>query len=82
MYVALERYISQDYDKEWKDWENRVLLVRKPLKQFMEFVTTEWVCPPIATTLLLFDIKWDTNKIKFSGDNYLLMNLRNGNPSI
>ena len=80
MYVALERYISQDHDKEWKDWENRVSQIAKAAET-VNGVTTESYVPPIADHTPTLNIKWDTNKVKFSGDD-LLMNLRNGNPSI
>src|SRR5664279_1860661 len=32
MYVALEKYINQDHDKEWKDWEDRVSLIAKTVE--------------------------------------------------
>ncbi len=80
MYVALERYISQDHDKEWKDWEDRVSQIAKAAET-VNGVTTESYVPPIADHTPTLNITWDTNKVKFSGDD-LLTKLRNGNPSI
>jgi len=80
MYVALERYISQDHDKEWKDWEDRVSLIAKTA-QTVNGVTTNSYVPPIADHSPTLDISWNTDKIKLSGDE-MLDKLRKGNPSI
>lgn len=80
LYVALERYINQDHDKEWKDWEDRVTLIANAAKSVTGVETKSYV-PPIADHTPTLDISWDTDKIKFSGDD-LLDALRKGNPSI
>ena len=79
MYVALERYISQDHDKEWKDWENRVSLIAKTAET-VDGVKTKSYVPPIADHSPTLDISWN-EKIKLSGDE-MLDKLRKGNPSI
>ena len=80
MYVALDRYLKQDHDKEWKDWEGRVARIAKAAGS-VKGVTTRSYVPPIADHTPTLNIEWDTSKIKLSGDG-LLEALRNGNPSI
>lgn len=80
MYVALEQYLKQDHDKEWKDWEERTARIAKAAES-VAGVTTRTYVPPIADHTPTVNISWDTNKVKFSGDD-LLAALRNGTPSI
>jgi len=80
MYVALERYISQDHEREWKEWENRVDYIADAVKSVNGVVTSSFV-PPIADHTPTLKISWNNEKINFSGDKLLLL-LRNGNPSI
>lgn len=80
MYVALEHYLKQDHDKEWKDWEERTARIAKAAES-VNGVKTNIYVPPIADHTPTVNISWDTNKVKFSGDD-LLAALRNGTPSI
>ena len=80
MYVAIDRYLKQDHDKEWKDWENRVATIAKAAES-VNGVTTKSYVPPIADHTPTLDILWDTDKIHLTGTG-LLEALRNGNPSI
>jgi L-seryl-tRNA(Ser) seleniumtransferase len=80
MYVAIDRYLKQDHDKEWKDWENRVATIAKAAES-VSGVTTKSYVPPIADHTPTLDILWDTDKIHLTGAG-LLEALRNGNPSI
>ncbi|MGN6265577.1 MAG: selenocysteine synthase [Ginsengibacter sp.] len=80
MYVAIDRYLKQDHDKEWKDWENRVATIAKAAGS-VNGVTTKSYVPPIADHTPTLDILWDTDKIHLTGTG-LLEALRNGNPSI
>jgi L-seryl-tRNA(Ser) seleniumtransferase len=80
MYVAIDRYLKQDHDKEWKDWENRVATIAKAAES-VDGVTTKSYVPPIADHTPTLDISWDTDKIHLTGTG-LLEALRNGNPSI
>ena len=63
MYVALERYINQDHDKEWKDWKDRVSLIAKTA-QTVDGIKTNTYVPPIADHSPTLDISWNTDKIK------------------
>lgn len=80
MYVALEQYLKKDHDKEWKDWEERTARIAKAAES-VAGVTTRTYVPPIADHTPTVNISWDTNKVKFSGDD-LLDALRNGKPAI
>jgi L-seryl-tRNA(Ser) seleniumtransferase len=80
MYVALERYIKQDHEKEWKEWESRVALIEKAAKSVAGVTTTVSV-PPIANHSPTLQISWDLEKVKLSGKE-LLEALSKGNPSI
>ncbi len=80
MYVALERYVNQDHEKEWKEWESRVDVIAKAAKS-VTGVTTEVSVPPIANHTPTLHISWDTNIIKRSGTE-LLKALSAGTPSI
>lgn len=80
MYVAVERYINQDHEKEWKEWEDRVAVIEKAAKT-VPGVVTEVSVPPIANHTPTLQISWDTAIIKTSGTD-LLAALSKGNPSI
>jgi L-seryl-tRNA(Ser) seleniumtransferase len=80
MYVAIDRYLKEDHDKEWKDWEKRVATIAKAAES-VNGVTTKSYVPPIADHTPTLDIVWDTDKIHLTGTG-LLEALRNGNPSI
>lgn len=80
MYVALEKYIQQDHDAEWKMWESKIDTIAKSVNS-IEGVTSEVSVPPIANHTPLLFIKWDESKIKISNKDFMLK-LRNGSPSI
>jgi L-seryl-tRNA(Ser) seleniumtransferase len=80
MYAALDKYIRQDHDKEWKMWEDRAKLIADAVKR-IEGVTTSIAVPSINIQCPSVKILWDPKRIKLSrfslGDK-----LRMGNPSI
>lgn len=80
MYAALDRYVKQDHDKEWKDWEARVALIENAAKRVPGVSTTVTV-PPIANHTPSLEIAWEEDKVKITRQE-LQENLRNGNPSI
>lgn len=80
MYVALERYINKDHDKEWKEWENRIAIIESSAKQ-IDGVTTTVTVPPVANHTPSLNISWDINKVKITRDEFQ-EKLRRGNPSI
>jgi len=80
MYVALEKYINQDHDAEWKMWESKIDSIKTAVNS-IEGVTTEISVPPIANHTPLLFINWDDSKVKTSNKD-LMLKLRNGSPSI
>jgi L-seryl-tRNA(Ser) seleniumtransferase len=80
MYVALEKYINQDHDAEWKMWESKIDTIATSVNS-IEGVTTEVSVPPIANHTPLLFIKWDESKVKTNNKD-LMLKLRNGSPSI
>ena len=80
MYVALEKYINADHDKEWKDWESRIAQIDGAVKT-VTGVTTELYVPPLGNHTPTLKISWDDSKVKIS-DKDLREKLRAGSPSI
>lgn len=80
MYVALEKYINQNHDKEWKEWEDKLALIDNAVKS-VQGVSTEVHVPPLGNHTPTLRITWDNAKVKVS-DKQLREALRNGNPSI
>jgi len=80
MYVALEKYINQDHDAEWKMWESKIDTIAKSVDS-IEGVKIQISVPPIANHTPLLFISWDESKVKTSNKD-LMLKLRNGSPSI
>ena len=80
MYVALDNYIKQDHDKEWKEWEAATAVIDNSVKT-VSTVTTKINVPKLGNVTPTLSINWDIAKVKISGKD-LQLNLRNGNPSI
>lgn len=80
MYVALEHYLGQDHEKEWKEWEARVFHIADEAES-VNGVKTETYVPPIADHSPTLKISWDSKTIKISG-NELIELLKAGEPSI
>ena len=80
MYAALDKYINQDHDKEWKMWEHNIATIVNAVKS-IKGVTTEITVPPIANHTPKLEIAWDKNIVKITRED-LGNKLRAGNPSI
>jgi uncharacterized pyridoxal phosphate-dependent enzyme len=80
MYVALERYIAQDHDKEWKEWEKGIAIIENTIKP-LNGVTTKVFVPPLGNITPTLRISWDNTKVKISAKD-LQEKLRKGDPSI
>jgi len=80
MYVALEKFISLDQDKVWKEWEAGVAHIDKAVKK-VDGITTAISVNPLGNHTPSLKISWDNTKVKTSGQD-LQLKLRNGNPSI
>ena len=80
MYAALDKYVKQDHDKEWKEWEKSIAIIENAAKK-VQGVTTEVTVPPIANHTPALKITWDASQVKITNKE-IQDNLRNGNPSI
>ncbi len=80
MYVALQKYISQDHEKEWKEWEEATAKIENSVKA-VNGVTTKVTVPALGNTTPTLEISWDNNKVKLTGKE-LQQKLRNASPSI
>ncbi|MCE5345603.1 MAG: aminotransferase class V-fold PLP-dependent enzyme [Bacteroidales bacterium] len=80
MYVALEKFVNMDHDKEWKMWEKRVAVIENAAKK-VSGVTTKVTVPRISNHTPTLSIAWDINRVKVSRADFQ-DRLRKGNPSI
>ena len=80
MYAALDRYVKQDQDKEWKMWEDQVATIEKAAKK-VNGVSTKVSVPEIANHTPKLSISWDQSLVKLTRKE-MQERLRNGAPSI
>ena len=80
MYAALDKYVKQDHNKEWKEWEKSIAIIENAAKK-VKGVTTEVTVPPIANHTPALKVTWDASQVKITNKE-IQDNLRNGNPSI
>ncbi|HEX5026810.1 MAG TPA: selenocysteine synthase [Agriterribacter sp.] len=80
MYAALDKYINQDHEKEWKMWEKSIDLINNAIKN-INGVETSIVVPPIANHTPTLHVVWDKAKIKITSEDFM-ERLRRGNPSV
>ncbi|MEI6048495.1 MAG: aminotransferase class V-fold PLP-dependent enzyme [Bacteroidota bacterium] len=80
MYVALEKFINRDHQKEWKIWEDRISVMENGVKN-IPGVTALVAVPPVANITPTLTISWDIEKVKIKRNDFQEM-LRKGNPSI
>ena len=80
MYVALDKYIKEDHNKEWKVWEAATAVIDSAAKT-VSGVTTSITVPTLGNVTPTLQIAWDAGKVKLSGKD-LQEKLRSGVPSI
>ncbi|RAK02729.1 L-seryl-tRNA(Ser) seleniumtransferase [Larkinella arboricola] len=80
MYIALEKYIATDHDKEWKEWETRIAHIQNAVKD-LPGITTKITIPELGNVTPTLSINWDDTVVKLTGRE-MRDRLRNGNPSI
>lgn len=78
LYIALEKFINTDQDKEWKTLEDRISIIAKAAGS-VSGVKAELLPLLLINRIPTLNISWDKSKIKL--DN-LQAGLRDGNPSI
>jgi uncharacterized pyridoxal phosphate-dependent enzyme len=80
MYVALERFMSTDHEKEFKTWESQIAVIENAVNS-INGVSTKIFVPPLGNITPTLEVSWDTNVIKMNIKD-LQEKLRNGDPSI
>ncbi len=80
MYVALERYVNTDHEKEMKSWMGKTQLIEQAVRK-VPGIKTEVYIPPVSNSTPVLLINWDNNKISLKGIE-LMEKLRKGSPSI
>ena len=80
MYVALEKFINLDHQKQWKIWEERIATIESAAKK-VNGVNTNVIVPPVANITPTLTISWDINKVKVTKEQFQ-ERLRKGDPSI
>ncbi len=80
MYVALERFVKLDHQKEWDTWEQRTALIERAA-QTVSGVTTTVTRPPLGNHTPTLKIAWDPAIILLTTKEFQ-EKLREGNPSI
>jgi hypothetical protein len=80
MYVALEKYLATDHDKEWKSWEAGISYIENSVKN-LKGITTSVSVPELGNITPTLKIAWDPLKVNLTGKS-LREELRDGYPSI
>ena len=80
MYVALDKFINRDHQKEWKIWEDRISVMENAVKK-INGITAVVAVPPVANITPTLTISWDIEKVKVTRNDFQ-ERLRKGNPSI
>ncbi len=80
MMVALERYLENDHEKEWKMWEQWVEKIAEKM-QTIPSVQTEMFVPEVANHVPHLRITWDPQKIEITSAE-VQETLSKGEPAI
>lgn len=80
MYVAVEKFLAQDFAKTWKGWEEGIAHVENTVKT-VAGIKTEVRVNPLGNHTPSLRISWDPAQLKISGKQ-LQEALRKGDPSI
>lgn len=78
MYVALEKFVNTDHQKEWKMLEERAAHIANAAKS-VKGVTVDTFAPALGNHTPTLRVTWDTTKL---APKVLQEALRNGSPSI
>ncbi|WP_134089265.1 selenocysteine synthase [Olivibacter sp. XZL3] len=80
MYVALEKFINLDHEREWETQQRQVDIMAMAAKS-IDGVSTEVKVPELGNVTPTLHITWNPDKVKISGKE-LQQRLRDGSPSI
>jgi uncharacterized pyridoxal phosphate-dependent enzyme len=80
MYVALDKFIRTDHQKEWSTWARKIAHIESTVKD-ISGISTEITIPELGNITPTLAIRWDPSKIRLTGRE-LQDKLRYGTPSI
>ncbi len=80
MLVALESYLKRDHEKDWREWEQRVITIRGAVLP-VRGVTAERFVPEIANQVPHLRVRWDPEMVAITPAE-TARQLREGEPSI
>lgn len=78
--VAVERYVRLDHKAEWQEWQRRIDVIEKAVKD-VPTVVCERVVPRIANRVPHLQLSWDEKRVKLTPAR-LTKELAAGEPAI
>jgi len=78
--AAVERYVRLDHKAEWREWERRLAVIERALKD-VPTLECERVVPPIANHVPHLILSWDEKRVKITRER-LTRELAEGEPPI
>src|SRR5262249_8690281 len=78
--VAVERFVTMDHEAEWKEFERRIAVIEKAVKDIPS-VETERIVPAIANHVPHVQIAWDEKRGKITPEK-VTKALADGEPPI
>ncbi len=78
--AAVERYLRIDHKAEWREWERRIEVIEKALKE-VPTLACERVVPPIANHVPHLQLIWDEKRVKITREQ-VAKKLAAGEPPI
>lgn len=80
MMVALESFLKEDQEANWREWERRVATIEK-IVSAVPGVKAERFVPQIANQVPHLRVDWDREKIRLTPEE-VMQRLRDGDPPI
>jgi L-seryl-tRNA(Ser) seleniumtransferase len=78
--AAVERYVRLDHKAEWREWQRRIGVIEKALKE-IPTLTCERIVPPIANRVPHLLLTWDEKRVRMTRAR-LTRELAKGDPPI
>jgi L-seryl-tRNA(Ser) seleniumtransferase len=78
--AAVERYVRLDHKAEWREWERRIAVIERALKD-VPTLQCERVVPPVANHVPHLVLSWDEKRVKTTREQ-LTRDLAAGDPPI
>jgi L-seryl-tRNA(Ser) seleniumtransferase len=78
--AAVERYVRLDHKAEWREWERRLDVIERTVKE-VPTVQCERVVPPIANHVPHLVITWDEKRVRTTKER-LTRELAEGDPPV